>query len=72
MEISRLAAVVNGKVDAIILTGGIAYSKPWMAMIEERVGWIAPVKIYKGENEMLALAICGKEVLDGVEVKEYK
>ena len=63
---------VNGKVDAIILTGGIAYSKPWMAMIEERVGWIAPVKIYKGENEMLALAICGKEVLDGVQVKEYK
>jgi butyrate kinase len=72
MEISRLAAVVKGKVDAIILTGGIAYSKPWMAMIEERVGWIAPVKIYKGENEMLALAICGKEVLDGVQVKEYK
>ena len=72
MEISRLAAVVNGKVDAILLTGGIAYSKPWMAMIEERIGWIAPVKIYKGENEMLALAICGKEVLDGVQVKEYK
>ena len=72
MEISRLAAVTCGKVDAIILTGGIAYSKPWMAMIEERVGWIAPVKIYKGENEMLALAICGKEVLDGVQVKEYK
>ena len=30
------------------------------------------LKVYKGENEMLALAICGKEVLDGVEVKEYK
>jgi butyrate kinase len=41
-------------------------------MIEERVKFIAPVKVYKGENEMLALAICGKEVLDGVEVKEYK
>jgi butyrate kinase len=40
-------------------------------MIEERVGWIAPVKIYKGENEMLALAICGKEILDGVPAKEY-
>jgi butyrate kinase len=72
LEISRLAAVVNGKVDAILLTGGIAYSKPWMQMIIDRVGWIAPVKVYKGENEMLALAICGKEVLDGVEVKEYK
>ena len=72
MEISRLAAVVKGKVDAIILTGGIAYSKPWMQMIIDRVGWIAPVKIYKGENEMLALAICGKEVLDGIPAKEYK
>lgn len=71
LEISKLAAAVNGKVDAIILTGGIAYSKPWMAMIEERVSWIAPVKVYKGENEMLALAICGKEVLDGVPAKEY-
>lgn len=72
LEISRLAAVVNGQVDAILLTGGIAYSKPWMAMIEERVKFIAPVKIYKGENEMLALAMCGKEILDGVAPKEYK
>ena len=72
LEISRLAAVVNGKVDAILLTGGIAYSKPWMQMITERVQFIAPVKVYKGENEMLALAICGKEILDGVAPKEYK
>jgi butyrate kinase len=43
-----------------------------MAQITEKIDWIAPVKVYKGENEMLALAICGKEVLDGVEVKEYK
>lgn len=71
LEISRLAAVVKGKVDAIILTGGIAYSKPWMAQITDQIGWIAPVKIYKGENEMLALAICGKEILDGVPAKEY-
>ena len=72
LEISRLAAAVNGKVDAILLTGGIAYSKPWMQMITDRVQWIAPVKVYKGENEMLALAICGKEILDGVAPKEYK
>lgn len=72
LEISRLAAVVNGKVDAILLTGGIAYSKPWMQMITDRISWIAPVKVYKGENEMLALAICGKEILDGVAPKEYK
>lgn len=72
LEISRLAAAVNGKVDAILLTGGIAYSKPWMQMITDRVSWIAPVKVYKGENEMLALAICGKEIMDGVAPKEYK
>ena len=72
LEISRLAAVVKGKVDAIILTGGIAYSKPWMAQISEQVDWIAPVKVYKGENEMLALAICGKEIMDGKAPKEYK
>ena len=72
LEISRLAAVVNGKVDAILLTGGIAYSKPWMQMITDRISWIAPVKVYKGENEMLALAICGKEILDGIAPKEYK
>ena len=71
LEICRLAAVVKGKVDAIILTGGIAYSKPWMAQISEHIDWIAPVKIYKGENEMLALAICGKELLDGKPAKEY-
>lgn len=71
LEISRLAAVVKGKVDAILLTGGIAYSKPWMAQIAEHVDWIAPVKVYKGENEMLALAICGKEILNGTTPKEY-
>ncbi len=71
-EICKCAASVKGKVDAILLTGGIAYSKPWMAQISEQVEWIAPVKVYKGENEMLALAICGKEILDGVaEIKEF-
>ena len=72
LEISRLAAVVAGKVDAILLTGGIAYSKPWMKKIIERIDWIAPVKIYKGENEMLALAMCANEVLNGTAPKEYK
>ncbi len=72
LEISRLAAVVNGKVDAILLTGGIAYSKPWMTQIQEHISWIAPVKVYKGENEMLALAMCANEVINGVQPKEYK
>ncbi|MBQ0015845.1 MAG: butyrate kinase [Bacteroidales bacterium] len=72
-EICKCAAAVKGKVDGIILTGGIAYSKPWMAQITEQVEWIAPVKVYKGENEMLALAICGNEILEGkAEIKEFK
>ncbi|MBR1792353.1 MAG: butyrate kinase [Bacteroidales bacterium] len=71
-EISKCAASLKGKVDGILLTGGIAYSKPWMAQITEQVEWIGPVKVYKGENEMLALAICGREILDGTaEIKEY-
>lgn len=72
LEISRLAAVVSGKVDAILLTGGISYSKPWMQQIIEHVDWIAPVKVYKGENEMLALAMCANEILSGAQPKEYK
>ena len=71
-EICKCAAALRGKVDAILLTGGIAYSKPWMAQITEQIDWIAPVKVYKGENEMLALAICAKEILDGTaKIKEY-
>ncbi len=71
-EICKCAASLRGKVDAILLTGGIAYSKPWMAQITEQIDWVAPVKVYKGENEMLALAICGREILDGsAEIKEF-
>jgi butyrate kinase len=55
-EISSDAAVLKGKVDAIGLTGGIAYSKYVTSRICERVSFIAPVFIYPGESEMEALA----------------
>lgn len=72
-EIGKCAAVLCGKVDAIILTGGIAYSKTITQYIKERVEFIAPVVIYPGEDEMLALTQGGLSVLNGEEeVREYK
>ncbi|MPN42918.1 putative butyrate kinase 2 [bioreactor metagenome] len=66
-DIARLSTVVNGQVDAIILTGGIAYSRPFTAEVTQRVKWIAPVKILAGENEMEALAHGALRVLRGEE-----
>ena len=63
-EIGASASVLKGKVDAILLTGGIAYSKLFTSMIEERVNFIAEVKIYPGEDEMIALAQGGLRVLN--------
>lgn len=71
-NIAKLAPDVNGKLDAIILTGGIAYSKYVTDAITGRVGWICPVVVYPGENEMLALAQGGLRVIRGEEkAKEY-
>ena len=66
-EIGMNAAVLKGKVDAIILTGGLAYGKTFTDWIEEMVSFIAPVVIYPGEDEMLALAEGGLRVLNGEE-----
>jgi len=66
-NIGKLAVVVGGKVDAIILTGGIANSKMVTDWIAERVGFIAPVALIPGENEMQALAEGCLRVLRGEE-----
>lgn len=72
-EIGKCAAVLKGKVDAIILTGGIAYGKPIVNYIKERVEFISDVVVYPGEDELLALAQGGLRVLNGEEkAKEYK
>lgn len=72
-EIGKCAAVLCGKVDAIILTGGIAYGKEIVDRIKERVEFIAPVVVYPGEDELLALAEGGLRVLKGEEqAKEYR
>ena len=63
-EIGSSASVLKGNVDAVLLTGGIAYSKLFTSMIEERVKFIADVKVYPGEDEMIALAQGGLRVLN--------
>lgn len=71
--IGELSVVRCGKLDRIILTGGMAYSKMLTDWIRERVGFLAPVEIVPGEREMLALARGGQRVLDGAEpLKQYR
>ncbi len=72
-EIGAMSTVLKGQVDAIILTGGIAYSPFVVDDLKKAIGWIAPVKVYPGEDELLALAQGGIRVLSGEEeAKEYK
>lgn len=70
--IAALTTDVYGKVDAIILTGGIAYSKMITSEITSRVDFLAPVVVYPGENELDSLAENGYGILSGeFEVKTY-
>lgn len=71
--IGEYAVVLDGDVDAILITGGIAYDKKFVRMIEKKVKFIADVIIYPGEDELLALAQGGLRVLNGEEpAREYK
>ena len=65
--IGELAPVLNGEIDYIILTGGIAYSKKMTEMIRKRVEFIAPVIVIPGEMEMEALALGTLRILRGEE-----
>lgn len=66
-DIGSMACVLKGKVDQIVITGGIAYDKVVVAGLKERAGFIAPVTVYPGEDELLALAQGGLRVLNGEE-----
>ncbi len=67
-DIGRAAAVLKGKVDCIILTGGLAYdSKRTVKWISEMVSFIAPIKVYPGGDEEKALAFAARRVLNGDE-----
>lgn len=72
-EIGAMATVLNGEVDAIILTGGMAYQESYIKSIISRISFIAAVEVYPGEDELKALAFNGLLALDGkIEIKEYK
>jgi butyrate kinase len=71
-EIGLMSTVLKGQVDAVVLTGNLAHSTMLVSWIRERVEWIAPLLVYPGQDEMLAMAqgvlrvLCGEE-----EAKEY-
>ena len=65
--IGELATVLKGKVDGIILTGGIAYSKMMTDWIVDSVSFLGHVEILAGENELESLAFGTLRVLSGEE-----
>ncbi len=72
-EIGAMSTVLKGAVDAILLTGGIAYGKPFVESVSERVRHIGPVFVYPGEDEMRALAMNGLMVFNGeADALEYE
>lgn len=71
-DVGAMSTVLEGKVDKIILTGGISYSPVVVAAITKKVEWIADIKVYPGEDELLALAQGAIRVLSGEEkAREY-
>ena len=66
-EVGAMAAVLEGKVDAVLLTGGMAHSARVITRLRNYLGWIAPVHVYPGEDELQALAEGVFRVLDGEE-----
>lgn len=71
-EIGAASAVLSGKVDAIIITGGLAFGKEFVKEISDRISWIADVIVHPGANELQALAEGALRVLTGEEaVKDY-
>ena len=72
-QIGAMAAALAGRVDGIILTGGIAYNEPVVNYIREHCAFIAPVTVYPGENELESLVANALVVLRGtIEPKVYK
>ncbi len=66
-ETGAMAAVLEGKVDAVLVTGGMAHSERMVGKLRNYIDWIAPVAVYPGEDELRALAEGVFRVLDGEE-----
>ncbi|MDD2564723.1 MAG: butyrate kinase [Salinivirgaceae bacterium] len=72
-SIGEMATVLKGKVDSIILTGGIAHNQDLVAYVRSMVEFIAPMVVYPGEDEMKALADNGLMAISNeIEIKKYK
>jgi len=67
-EVGALAAAADGKIDAILLTGGIAHDTHVVQGITKKVSWIAPVEVFPGEGELEALRDAGLRVLRNEEI----
>ncbi|MBQ7925529.1 MAG: butyrate kinase, partial [Lachnospiraceae bacterium] len=66
-DMGSMACVLKGKVDQIILTGGIAYNADVVEALKDMAGFIAPFTVYPGEDELLALTQGALRVLNGEE-----
>ncbi len=66
-EVGAMAAVLCGRVDAILLTGGMAHSQRLVSLLSGYVQWIAPIAVYPGEDELQALTEGALRVLRGEE-----
>ncbi len=66
-EAGAMAAVLEGKVDAVLLTGGMAHSARMLERLCRYLEWIAPIRVYPGEDELQALAEGVFRVLDNEE-----
>lgn len=66
-SIGECAVVLDGKVDGIVITGGIAYDKEFVEYVSNKVKFISRIFVYPGEDELLALAQGGIRVLRGEE-----
>ncbi|HKJ92541.1 MAG TPA: butyrate kinase [Longimicrobiales bacterium] len=72
-EIGAMATVLHGRVDAILLTGGMAHSPSYTSDLAARIDWIAPVHVFPGEDELAALAEGAARVIRGEEAaREYR
>lgn len=71
--IGAAATVLFGRIDAVLLTGGIAYSDYVLSRLKERISFLAPIRVYPGEDEMEALALNALAALRGeLEIKVYQ
>jgi len=71
-EIGREAAALKGNFEAVLITGGIAYSDVFIEDLKEYIGFLGTIAVFPGEGEMQALGEAGFLALSGtVPIKEY-